>query len=400
MSTASPGPLSGLRVVDLCHFLAGPYATYIMARLGADVVKVEDPGHPDEARSIGPFLPNGLSLYFASLNTGKRSLAVSFGTPEGRAVLAGLIRRSDVVVDNFRPGVLRRLGLHHEELDRLNPRIVSCSITGYGETGAYAEYPGYDYTIQAMAGVMSITGEPDGPPGKAGISYVDHSGGLAAALGVCAALLRRERTGRGEHIDLGLFDVQISMLTYLASWQLNAGLETQRIAGGAHPSLVPAQTFETADSYLSVFVGNDSMWRRLVAALGDDSLASQELATNAARQEHRTDVISRLQHLFRAQGVDHWLTVLRAANVACAPVNSLKAALDDDQVVTRGLVTTVPGGRGGDSYSLVSTPLPGMESRGGTRQAPLLGGSTDEVLGELGYTSAEIDRLRAGSAVI
>ena len=399
MSAQSPGPLSGVRVIDLCHLLAGPYATYTMARLGADVVKVEDPVRPDEARSIGPFFPDGLSLYFASLNTGKRSLAVSFGTPEGRKVLARLIRRSDVVVDNFRPGVLHRLGLHHEELDRLNPRIISCSITGYGETGPYAEYPGYDYTIQAMAGVMSITGEPDGPPGKAGISYVDHSGGLAAALGVCAALFRRERTGRGEHIDLGLFDAQISMLTYLASWQLNAGLETRRFADGAHPSLVPAQTFETADGYLSVFVGNDGMWRRLVAALDEDYLAIEEFATNAARQERRTEVVARLQHLFRGGGLDHWLTVLRAANVACAPVNSLKAALNDDQVVTRGLVTTVPGGRDGDGYSVLSTPLPTMESPGVARRAPLLGESTDEVLGELGYTNTQIDLLRGRSVV-
>jgi crotonobetainyl-CoA:carnitine CoA-transferase CaiB-like acyl-CoA transferase len=368
------GPLQGLRVLDLCHFLAGPYATVVLADLGADVIKIEDPDHPDEARSLGPCFQDGQSLYFASLNWAKRSFSVRFASEEGRRVALELVQTADVVVDNFRPGVMRKIGL-----------------TGFGETGPYAARAGYDYTIQALAGVMSLTGEPDAAPGKAGISYVDHAGGLAAALGVCAAVLERERTGRGQHIDVGLFDVQISMLTYVAAWQLNSGFSPPRTPSGSHPSIVPAQTFRTRDGHISIFVGNDPMWARLVSVLGDSRLADPRFVTSAGRYEHRERVLEILQEIFERGDNAHWVEELSARSVPCAPVNGLADALADPQVAARGLVNSARTD-GHRPYRHVRGPLCAM-APAVERGAPLPGADTVSLLRELGYDDQAIARL-------
>ena len=269
LQTTNPeeGPLAGVSVVDLTHFLAGPYASLCLAEMGASITKVEDPERPDEARLVGPHFLGGESLYFLSLNWAKESLAVRLSSDRGRKTLLRVVADADVVLDNFRPGVMEKLGLGHEQLREANPQIVSCSLSGYGDTGPYREQPGYDYTIQALSGVMSLTGEPDGPPGKAGISYVDHAAGLAAGMAVCAALVGRGRGSGGRHIDMSLLDVQISMLSYVAAWGLNGGSLPAREQSGAHPSIVPAQTFATRDGHVSVFVGNDEIWGRLVGVL-------------------------------------------------------------------------------------------------------------------------------------
>ena len=223
--------LEGLRVLDLTHFLAGPYCTLILADLGADVIKIEDPDHPDEARSMPPHFVGGESLYFLSLNWGKRSAAVRLGTPEGRARFLELVPRADVVVDNYRPGVMRKLGLDHEALIAVNPRLITCSITGFGEDGPYSGRPGYDYTITALSGIQDLTSDP---PARAGVSYADHSAGMAAALAMVSAVLERQRTGTGRHLDVSLLDVQVSFLTYIAAFALNAGDVTRPVPGGGH----------------------------------------------------------------------------------------------------------------------------------------------------------------------
>ena len=390
-------PLDGVRVLELCHFLAGPYAGMVLADLGADVLKVEDPAHPDDARSMGPHFQGGQSLYFLALNSGKRSIGVGLATEAGRAVVLDLVRTADVVIDNYRPGVLARFGLSHDDLHAVNPRVVTCSLTGYGETGPDAGRAGYDYTIQALAGVMSLAGEPDGPPTKAGISYVDHSGGITAALGVCAALLERERTGIGTHVDLALFDVQISMLTYLASWQRNREATFPRTANSAHPSLVPAQNFRTADGHLALFVGNDGMWQRFVRALDDAVLADPRFATREGRFEHRDDVVARVQTVLLGDTSRGWEARLGEVGVACGAVNDVGDALTEPQTVARGLVLENRHPAYG-VYEHVRGPLP-TQGRATVGPAPLLGEHTDEALHDLGYSTDRIAELRASGVV-
>lgn len=390
-------PLDGIRVLELCHFLAGPYAGLVLADLGADVLKVEDPAHPDDARSMGPHFQGDQSLYFLALNSGKRSIGVRLSTDVGRAVVEDLVRGADVVIDNYRPGVLAKFGLGHDALHAVNPAIVTCSLSGYGETGPDANRAGYDYTIQALAGVMSLAGEPHGPPTKAGISYVDHSGGITAALGVCAALVERARTGVGSHVDLALFDVQISMLTYLASWQRNRAAEFERTANSAHPTLVPAQNFRTADGHLALFIGNDGMWRRFADAMDDPVLSEGRLATREGRLEHRDEVIDRVQRAFLAATSREWEARLGEVGVACGAVNSVAEALSEPQTAARGLLVQNEHPAYG-RYEHLRGPLP-TRARAALRPAPVLGEHTTEALTGIGYTTERIAELRAAGIV-
>jgi crotonobetainyl-CoA:carnitine CoA-transferase CaiB-like acyl-CoA transferase len=385
------GPLAGIRVLDFCHFLAGPYATLALADLGADVIKVEDPDHPDEARSVGPCWQEGYSLYFASLNWGKRSFAARLATDEGRAAVLDLARTADAVLDNFRPGVMAKLGLDHDSLAAANPRIVTCSLTSFGETGPYAPRPGYDYTVQALSGVMSLTGEPDGPPGKAGISYVDHAGGLAAALAVCAALLARGDEGTGTHIDLGLLDVQVSMLSYLAAWQLGGDFAPGRTGSGAHPSIVPAQNFATRDGHISIFVGNDGLWAKLLPLVDEPELADPQLATGAGRLARRERLVALLAGAFARRDTKHWVDTLVGAGVPCAPINTVGEALADAQVRSRALVHESEHPVYG-AYRHTRGPIPALASPP-ARAAPTMGQDTASLLAELGYDAAQIERL-------
>lgn len=391
------GALAGVRVLELTHFLAGPYAGMVLADMGADVIKVEDPRHADEARSMGPFDERGESLYFMALNWGKRSVAVDFSAPEGKELIRRLVRSADVVLDNYRPGVLRKLGLDHAALSAVNPAIITCSLTGYGEDGPYARFAGYDYTIQAYAGVMDQAGEPGGPPAKAGISYVDHSGGLAAALAVCGALLERHRTGQGRHIDLGLFDVQYSMLTYLASWALNAGVVPTRQAFSAHPSLVPAQNFRTRDGYLALFVGNDPMWGRLVDAMDVAELRDPRFLTREGRQLHREELLATLGRALLRHESAYWAQLLSAVGVACAPVNDLGAAMADPHAGARRLL--VEQETGAQPVRRARGPVLDF-SADETLPPPRLGENSAEILQELGYDDEGIADLASVGAVV
>lgn len=371
--------LEGIRVLDLTHFLAGPYCTLVLADLGADVVRVEDPDHPDDARSMPPHFLDGESLYYLSLNWGKRSVALRLGDPGDRERMYGLLGWADVLIDNFRPGVMRKLGLDHEAVAARNPRLISCSITGFGEDGPYSARPGYDYTIQALAGVQSLTGDP---PVRPGLAYADHTGGLTAVVGLLAALLERERTGRGRHLDVGLLDVQLSMLTYLAGYTLNAGEVPRAVAGGGHPVLVPTQNFATADGWVSFFVGNDPMWRRARAALAVPALEDARYDTVAGRAEHKAEVLDLVARRLRADTTATWVARLEAAGVPCAPVNSVDQALADPQVLARGMVVEAAHPEYG-RYRHVAGPLPRLRNPE-SRPAPRLGEHTEEVLREAG----------------
>lgn len=386
-----PGPLSGIRVLDVSRFLAGPYAGWILAELGADVIKVEDADRPDEARSVGPYFVGEQSLYFASLNGGKRSLALRLRSDEGREALRRVAATVDVVLDNNKPGVIDKFGLGHEELVKINPTVVTCSLSGFGATGPLRERAGYDYTLQALTGVMSMTGEPDGPPGKAGISYIDHGGGLTIALAVCAGLVGAQRTGEARHVDLGLFDIQVSMLTYLAAWQLNAGFEGERTPSASHPSLVPAQNFASSDGHLSIFVGNDAMWARMVEALDDDLLRDERFVGSGGRQAVRHEVIDRLNEVIATKSTEHWVNLFERHHVPCAPVNTLSQAMAEPQIAARGMVVRAEHPEYG-SYRVVRGPIPDASS-GEPTAAPLLGEHSAQVLREAGLDADEVKQL-------
>ena len=393
-----PGPLAGIRVLDVTRFLAGPYATMILAELGAEVIKVEDPARPDEARSVGPYFQNGYSLYFAALNAGKRSLAVSLSSDRGRRLALAVAGTCDVVLDNNKPGVMAKLGLDSKTLRAGNEQLVTCSLSGYGDSGPERGRAGYDYTIQAHSGVMSLTGEPGAPPGKAGISYVDHSGGITAALAVCAALVERARTGRGRHVDLALFDLQISMLSYLAAWHLNAGYSGERVESAGHPSLVPAQNFATADGWITVFVGNDAMWARLVAALEDEALHSGNFRTVEGRRRHKQEVVAAVGDNIGRRTTAEALIVLEGAGVPAAPVNTLGGALAEPQVAARGLVVSAHHPAYG-GHRRVAGPLAGLRAET-LAAAPLLGEHTSQILDAVGISASTQDALEEAGVIL
>jgi len=390
--------LDGVKVLDLTQFLAGPYGSSSLVQLGAEVIKVEDPDYKDEARKVGSErLCEDLSLYFASLNWGKRSLALSMASEGGREVIKELVRSSDVIINNFRIGTLEKIHLDEGSIRTINPTAVTCTLTGFGETGPLADQPGYDYTVQALAGVMSLSGEPGGPPGKAGISYVDHIGGITLALAVCAGLVQKQRTGEGCHIDLSLFDTQISMLSYLAAQQMNVGSVGERLANGAHSSLVPAQLFRASDGYIVIFVGNDKMWDRLVRVLNESRLEDSRYRTNAGRLAERKEVVRLLSEVLEGEPTEYWVQLLSASKVACSKVNSINDALANPQVVSRQLIRLAENSAYG-SYNYVSGPIPSV-GKVNYEGAPKLGQHSKEILMELGYSREEVDNLVSSGAV-
>lgn len=336
MTAPTPSALAGLRVLDLSRVLAGPLCTQILGDLGADVLKVERPGSGDESRQWGPPWVDGPagreSAYFLSVNRNKRSLAVDLGTEAGQAQVRRLAAGADVLVENFLPGTLERWGLGWEALAAANPRLILCSITGYGgaaEGHPEAGRPGYDFAVQARTGWMAITGEPAGEPMKMGVAVIDVLTGQNAALGILAALQARERTGRGQRVEVSLFDSALAGLINVAQSALVTGREPQR-HGNAHPTIVPYQTFPAADRPFVVAVGNDGQFRRLCRALGRDDLpADPRFATNPARVEHREAIAAELAAVFATRPAEHWLALLEAAQVPCAPVQSMQEALAD-----------------------------------------------------------------------
>jgi crotonobetainyl-CoA:carnitine CoA-transferase CaiB-like acyl-CoA transferase len=395
------GALSHVRVLDLSRVLAGPWASQLLADLGAEVVKIERPGTGDETRDWGPpFLatPDGAetreSAYFACTNRGKKSVTVDLARPEGQAIVRGLAERSDVLLENFKVGSLSRLGLGWEELSLLNPRLVYCSITGFGQSGPYRDRPGYDFAIQAMGGLMSVTGQPDGEPMKAGVAMTDILTGMYVATAVLAALAHRERTDQGQRVDLALLDVQVATLANLAESYLVTGRVPDRL-GNAHASIVPYQAFATQDGYLVVAVGNDGQFARLCEVAGRPDLsADPRFATNPARVENRATLVPILQALFAGRPTQDWVGALEGAGVPCGPINDLAQVFADPHVRSRGLRVEVPHALAG-SLPVVASPM--RLSRTPVRHGtpPLLGEHTDEVLRNiLGMQEVEIETLR------
>jgi len=398
--------LHGIRVLDLTRVLAGPWCTQNLADLGADVIKIEHPARGDDTRGWGPpFLRDAQgndtteAAYYLSMNRNKRSVALDFTTEAGRSLIREMASSSDILVENYKVGGLAKYGLDYASLREINPRLIYCSITGFGQDGPYAARPGYDFMIQGMGGLMSITGERDGLPGggpqKAGVAVVDVMTGMYATVAILAAVLERQRSGQGQHLDIALLDCEVAMLANQNLNYLTSG-EAPRRAGNAHQNVVPYQVFAASDGHLIVAVGNDTQYRAYCAALGCPELGTDpRFATNSQRIVNRDALIPQLEAAMRTRTRDTWLEALAQAGVPSGPINDIAQMFADPQVVHRGLARTLPHPQGGQAPT-VSSPLRLSETPVQYRKAPpLLGEDTDAVLGEwLGIDAAGVAELR------
>ena len=393
MTPETSGALSGLNVLDLSRVLAGPYCTQLFADLGANVWKLESLTG-DDTRRWGPPFAGGESAYYLSVNRGKRSLAVNLKDARGQALVRRLALRADVLVENFKVGDLARYGLDYASLSATNPRLVYASITGFGQNGPRAHEPGYDAALQGLGGLMSITGEADGPPVKVGVAVIDVLTGLHAAVGILAALVERGRSGLGQHLDIALFDVALASLINQAQSFLLTGVTPKRL-GSAHPQIVPYGAFEARDGWFMLAVGNDAQYRRTCDALGVPELAYPRFATNAGRVEHRDELLESLRTLFRTRRRSDWLEKLGAASVPATPVNTVAEALTDPQAAARQMSTSLPHPRLG-SVPTIGSPLGHLSRTPAVIGAPppLLGEHGDALLRTLGLSDEEIRVLK------
>jgi formyl-CoA transferase len=369
--------LSDVVVVDLSRVLAGPYCTMMLGDLGATVIKVEQPGRGDDTRQFGPPYIAGESAYYLGLNRNKYSILLDFSTPEGKQRLLELIRTATVLVENFRPGTLQRQGLDYETLKAINPGLIYCSISGYGQTGPYASRPGYDFVAQAESGVMAVTGEIDGDPQRVGSPVGDVSAGMFACTAILAALRVRDRTGQGQHIDIALIETTMSLLSNVASNYLISGEEAPRFGNG-HPNIVPYQAFHTRDGHVVVSCGNDRLYQSLCRLLGREDLASDpRFATNPQRVRNRNELVPVLQEAFLARTTDEWLPELRAVGIPCGPINSVSQIFNDPHIQARGYVWECDHPTAG-KIKLAGSPMHFSETPTRLYKAPPLLGEDDE----------------------
>ena len=401
------GPLSHIRVLDLSRVLAGPWAGQNLADLGAEVIKIERPGAGDDSRAFGPpwvkdraGRDTSDSAYFTSANRGKKSVTVNIAAADGQALVRELARASDVLIENYKHGDLARYGLGYGALRELNPRLVYCSVTGFGQTGPYRERPGYDFMIQGMGGMMSITGEPDDEPQRAGVPIADIITGMYASIAICAALAHRERTGIGQHLDLALLDSQIALLAYQNTNYFATGVPPKRI-GNLHPNIVPYQPFRAADGELILACGNDNLYRKFCEAAGCPELAADpRFATNGKRVENRAELTRLLSEVFAKRSKREWLELLEAAGVPNGPINDIAQVFEEPQVKARGVRIELEHPAAG-AVPMVASPMRFSATPPDYKRAPpVLGQHTAEVLREvLGKSEAEIEKLRAARAI-
>jgi formyl-CoA transferase len=395
-------PLAGIKVLDLRRVLAGPWCTQLLADLGAEVVKIERPGSGDDTRHWGPPWhgegEDRVAAYFLSCNRGKKSAAIDFGRPEGAALVRRLAQSADVVVENFKVGGLDKFGLDAKSLRAANPRLVYASITGFGQDGPYADRAGYDYIIQGMGGLMSITGLPDGVPGggpmRVGVAVVDLFTGLYTCVAILSALYAREKTGEGAHIDMALFDTQLAMLANQASNALVSGTDPPR-QGNTHPNIVPYQPFDAADQPIIIAVGNERQFARLAEMCGHPEWTSdQRFASNGARVANRAEIVRLVGEAIAKKPAADWLDRLEAAGIPAGPINRISQALGDVQAQHRGMVRMIAGA------PLVGSPVRiDRERSDSDLPPPALGEHTGEVLAALGLEAREADRLRSEGVI-
>ena len=387
--------LAGLRVIDLTRALAGPYCTMMLGDYGANVIKIELPLKGDDTRHWGPPFVNGESTYFMSINRNKRSITLNLKSEKGRDILLQLTKFADVLVENFTPGVVTRLGIDYDTISKLNPKIVYCSISGFGQTGPYREKPAYDQMMQGLGGIMSITGEPNGPPQKIGMALTDIGAGMLAAYGVMTALFNRERTGKGQYIDISMLDLQVAWLTYQAGAYFANGKVPQRM-GTSHLSLVPYQAFQCSDGkYVNVAVGNERFWHRFCEGIDRTDLAiMKSYAQNDERVKNRKKLVRILESEFNKHPASYWVKKLEQVGVPCGPVNDISDVFNDPQVLSRNMKVDLQHPTTGKIHQ-TGIPIKFSRTPGKIEVGPpTLGQNTSEILSELGYTESEISLLK------
>ena len=401
MSDAATAPaeasLSGIRVIDFTHMLAGPFATWVLGALGADVIKVERPGTGDFTREIAPQV-GGESIYFASVNRNKRSIALDLKSKEGREIVGRLAANADILVENNRPGVMERLGLGYEALSSVNPTLIYASISGFGQTGPLRDRPAFDMVIQAMSGMMSITGTEDGPPVRVGTSLGDIGASLFSVTGILAALEQRHRTGRGKWIDVAMLDSQIAILENAVARWFNTGTRPRPL-GSRHPMVAPFQAFATADDPMVVCVDTAAQWQRLCDAIGRSDLVDDpRFADGNDRVRNHAELEPELEVAFASRRRDDWLAILANADVPCGPVNAIDQAMAMPQVAARHMASDLTA-QGSGRFAAMPIRNEGDGAGPCERRAPQLAEHTDEILAELGYSEENIAQLRADGAV-
>ncbi|HUG37437.1 MAG TPA: CoA transferase [Candidatus Limnocylindrales bacterium] len=396
---AARPPLAGIRVIDMTRVLAGPFCAMSLGDMGAEVIKVEEPGKGDDTRGWPPVV-GGEATYFLSVNRSKKSITLNLKAPEAQDILKRLIARSDVLLENFRPGTMDRLGLGYDALRAENPRLVYCAVSGFGESGPESSRPGYDLIVQGESGVMDLTGFPDGPPVKVGNSIGDLVAGMSAAQGITLALLARERTGRGQKVEIGMLDVMASLLTYQAGLYWNAGGRPTR-RGNQHPSIVPYEVFRAQDAYLTVGVANNSLWERFCRAIGRDDIAKDpRFDTESRRVTNRDVLVPLLNEVLGARPTDEWLKRLEAAGVPAGRIKNVAEVCESEHLKARGMAVTLQHPKAGP-ITVMGVPIRLHATPGAAAlPPPLLGQHTDEVLTRLlRFPAAKIAKLRAAGAI-
>lgn len=393
------GPLTGVRVLDLTRVLAGPFCSMLLGDMGAEVIKIEEPGKGDDTRSWPPFA-GGEATYFMAVNRNKRSMTLNLKAPGGQDILKTLVRKSDVLLENFRPGTMDKLGFGHRACAKLNPRLVYCSISGFGESGPEASRAGYDLVVQAESGIMDLTGFADGPPVKVGNSIADLVAGMAAAHGVTLALLARARTRRGQKVEIAMLDVMASLLTYQAGIYFGTGQRPVR-RGNAHPSIVPYEAFRAADAFLVLGVANNSLWAKCCAALERPALARDpRYDTEARRVQNRDTLIPLLNEILGARTVEEWMKRFEAAGVPAGRIKSVAEVCESEHLKARGMIVTLPHPRA-KRVTVMGVPIRLQTTPGKAAAAPpVLGQHTDRVLKSVvGLKAAEIAQLRRDGVI-